>query len=118
MGFLISEFATVPEPPQEYRHQQGAMTIVGYPVEEGANIAAGTPIAILENWWARFELICLAPGRVVKNLYDSTLGIAVPSGTPISFLFFEPDDLPKQKPLFELRHHSDLRPRPSRKRAA
>lgn len=71
MGFVITEFATIPALPAQYRHQTNRVSIVRYLVPEGTDIEPGTPLVLIENWWARFELISEVRARVAKNLLDA-----------------------------------------------
>ncbi|MEQ8859966.1 MAG: hypothetical protein RIC56_15085 [Pseudomonadales bacterium] len=112
MAALIYEFARIPKPPTQFRHQRDTMAVVHYVAEEGERVEPGEPLVLLENWWARFELVCRAPGTVAKNLFDAVPGIEVPTDTAVVFLFFDPADLPKVGELFELRHLADVRERP------
>ena len=53
----------------------------------------GTPLAVLENWWARFELICEVKAIAAKNLLDRVPGISLSEGSPITLLLIDPDDV-------------------------
>lgn len=88
------------------------VTVNRYLVEEGQSVSSGQAIVELENWWARFNLVVNANASVAKNLFDSRPEARVPVGTPLSFLFVEPEDLPKESPLFSLVHVSDIRKKP------
>ena len=112
MGFIIHEFAKVPCLSPEYQHQSNAMTLVRYLVPEGQFISRGTAVALLENWWACFEVVSNAPGKIAKNLFDSVPGITLSVDTPITLFFYEPEDLPKEGSLFDARVVSVKRQKP------
>ena len=72
----------------------------------------GTPLAVLENWWARFELICEVKAIAAKNLLDRVPGISLSEGSPITFLLINPDDVTEGMTLCTLRHVADVRVKP------
>lgn len=102
MGFIITEFARVPNPEPQYRHQSNRMTVVAYLAKEGARIEPGAPIVRLENFWAVFEVLSDVPARIAKNLYDWAPSITLSTGSELALLVYE-DDLPKDTPLFSTR---------------
>jgi hypothetical protein len=112
---LIYDFANVPEPSPEYHHQSNTMALVRYRAAEGQRLSAGAPIVLLENWWAVFEVSITVPAVLAKNFFDGVPGIELPVGTPVALLFFEPDDLTSERPVFDTRVVSQKRERPGRR---
>ena len=102
MGFIITEFARIPEPEEQYQHQSNSMTVIAYLAKEGSRIEAGAPIVRLENFWAVFEVLSIVPAHIAKNLYDWTPSITLSTGSEIALLIYD-DDLPKDTPLFATR---------------
>lgn len=109
MAFVITEFARVPEPEAQYRHQSNHMSVARYFVKEGGRVAAGEPIVLLENYWARFELVADVPALVAKNLYDWASGVQLAVGAEVALLAYDDADLRERKPLISVRVATVLR---------
>jgi pyruvate/2-oxoglutarate dehydrogenase complex dihydrolipoamide acyltransferase (E2) component len=85
------------------------MSVARYFVKEGGHVAAGEPIVLLENHWARFELVADVPAVVARNLYDWAPGIQLPVGAEVALLAFDEADLRDRKPLISMRIATVLR---------
>jgi pyruvate/2-oxoglutarate dehydrogenase complex dihydrolipoamide acyltransferase (E2) component len=64
-------FVKIPDLPPEAQHQSRAIDIIEYLVAEGDTVAAGTPLARVENWWAVMELDAMGPGILTKSIFRS-----------------------------------------------
>jgi hypothetical protein len=113
MGIVLTEIAKIPVVPAKYRHQSGVVKLVKYLVAEGTSVEPGTPLALLENWWARFELVCEVKAIAAKNLLDGVPGITLSEDSPVTFLLIDPGDFTKGATLCAIRHIEDIRARPS-----
>lgn len=109
MGVVITEIARVPEPEPALRHQSNRMSLVRYLVKEGGHVEAGEPFVLLENYWARFELVAEVPALVAKNLFDWVPGISLEIGSELALLAFDETMLSKGKPLISVRVATVLR---------
>ena len=92
---FIWYFINVPELPYEVIDQKRAVTIERYLVREKQNVKAGTPIAVVETWWAVLQIEALYPCRIEKTLFDGFRGLQHSIGNPLALAICDPDDRPK-----------------------
>ena len=96
---ILYYFLKVPELPSEVRHQSNSVNIVEYVAKEGEMVEAGTPIAIVENWWAVMEILANTRGFIAKTFFDSqlTAHAGVQIGDPIALILCDGDEAPQGK---------------------
>jgi pyruvate/2-oxoglutarate dehydrogenase complex dihydrolipoamide acyltransferase (E2) component len=85
-------FFPVPQIPPEVAHQSNQVELVKYQAKEGSKIEKGTPIALVENWWAVFQLRANGPGVLKRTFFDPGTSIRV--GDPIAIIGADGENLP------------------------
>jgi pyruvate dehydrogenase E2 component (dihydrolipoamide acetyltransferase) len=75
-------FLTVPTLPVQISHQSNTVEIAKYLVKESSAIDVGTPIAIVENYWALMTVRAKGKGIFRKKIFDP--GTTVKIGDPIA----------------------------------
>jgi pyruvate/2-oxoglutarate dehydrogenase complex dihydrolipoamide acyltransferase (E2) component len=85
-------FVKIPILSAEVQHQSHAVDIVEYLVAEGDSVAAGTPLARVENWWALMEFDAVGPGILTKAFFDR--GTRVRIGEPFAIIVCDPESAP------------------------
>jgi len=85
-------FFPVPQIPPEVAHQSNQVELVKYQAKEGSKIEKGTPIALVENWWAVFQLRANSPGVLKKTFFDP--GTSIKVGDPIAIIGADGENLP------------------------
>lgn len=103
-------FVTITEPDKRYRHQSGLVELHEYHVVEGDRIEAGSPLATVENWWARFEIAAIGPGIVLKTFFSP--GTHVKVGDPILIVGCDGENAPAGATVSTMvvRHEKRVRP--------
>ena len=89
-------FLTVPELPPEVAHQSNTVDVKKYLVAEGKPVTSGTPIALVENYWAVMQMSAVGNGILKKVFFDGP--VTVKCGDPIAILACDGDDLLHGKP--------------------
>jgi len=89
-------FFSVPELPNEVAHQSETVDLKQYLVAEGDAVKVGTPIAVIENYWAKMLLKANGKGAVMKMTLRS--GVTVKVGDPIVTISADGEDIPYGKP--------------------
>jgi pyruvate/2-oxoglutarate dehydrogenase complex dihydrolipoamide acyltransferase (E2) component len=89
-------FFPVPELPREVAHQSGNVDLKRYLVAEGDSVDAGTPIAVIENYWAKMLLKANGKGIVMKTILKP--GVTAKVGDPIATIGADGEDIPYRKP--------------------
>jgi pyruvate/2-oxoglutarate dehydrogenase complex dihydrolipoamide acyltransferase (E2) component len=89
-------FVPVPELPSEVAHQSGTVDLKQYLVAEGDCVGVGSPIAVIENYWAKMLLKANGKGTVMKMTLRS--GVTVKVGDPIVTISADGEDIPYGKP--------------------
>ena len=77
-------FFPIPKLDPEVSHQSNQVELVRYVVEEGSEIIPGTPIAIVENYWAVLQIEATNNGIVSKTFFGPHTWIQV--GDPIAII--------------------------------
>ena len=85
-------FLPVPQIPPEVAHQSNQVELVKYLAKEGSKVERGTPIALVENWWAIFQLMANGQGILKKTFFDP--GTSVSVGDPIAIIGADGEDIP------------------------
>ena len=60
---------TIPELPRDVAHQSNLDELVEYSMQEGQEVATGTPIAIVENWWAVMRVEANSRGYLQRTFF-------------------------------------------------
>jgi pyruvate/2-oxoglutarate dehydrogenase complex dihydrolipoamide acyltransferase (E2) component len=85
-------FATIPELPPEVSQANKSVNLVEYKVVEGDQIKLGTPLAIVQNHWARMEIDANGEGFVTKTFFEP--GTVVGIGDPFAIVACDGDQVP------------------------
>jgi pyruvate/2-oxoglutarate dehydrogenase complex dihydrolipoamide acyltransferase (E2) component len=85
-------FLPVPQIPPEVAHQSNQVELLKYLTKEGSKVERGTPIALVENWWAVFQVRANGQGIVKKTFFDPGTSIVV--GDPIAIIGADGEDIP------------------------
>lgn len=104
-------FFPVPELPPEVAHQSNTVDVQKYLLKEGQPISRGTPIALVENYWAIMQLNANGNGILEKIFFDN--GSSVKCGDPIATIICDGDDLIYKKPVATLEIVTIKRNKPS-----
>lgn len=88
-------FFKIPKLPAEISHQSNRVEIGEYLLKEGDPVKPGTPIAIVENYWARMRLKANGKGVLRRTFFRS--GTTVHIGDPIAIIGADGDDIPYDK---------------------
>ena len=89
-------FLKVPQLPKEIAHQSNAVEVSKYLRSEGDPVEAGTPIALLENYWAEMRPKANGNGFLQKTLFSP--GTSVKIGDPIAIIGADGENLPYERP--------------------
>ncbi|HXZ26947.1 MAG TPA: biotin/lipoyl-containing protein [Terriglobales bacterium] len=89
-------FVRVPELDPTVQHQSGTVDVVRYLLNEGDQVSPGTPLALVENYWALLRIAATGPGYVSKTFFRP--GMTVKVGDPIAIVNADGEDLPYDKP--------------------
>ena|SRR5579864_3983833 len=85
-------FLPVPQIPLDFAHQSNQVELVKYLAKEGGRVQRGTPIALVENWWAVFQLNANGQGILKKTFFDPGTSISV--GDPIAIIGADGENIP------------------------
>jgi pyruvate dehydrogenase E2 component (dihydrolipoamide acetyltransferase) len=109
-------FFPVPQIPADVAHQSNQVELVKYLAKEGSKVKTGTPIAVVENWWAVFELRANSRGILKKTFFDPGTSISV--GDPIAVIGADGEDIPYGQSYAVLEVIQMKRQKPPRKGAS
>ena len=103
-------FFPVPKLPPDVSHQSNSVEIKKYLLAEGKPVKVGTPVALVENYWAVMVLKANGKGFLKKTFFDR--GACVNVGDPIAIIAADGEDLPygKQCALLDVTEHKKLKP--------
>jgi pyruvate/2-oxoglutarate dehydrogenase complex dihydrolipoamide acyltransferase (E2) component len=85
----------VPQLPPEVAHQSNRVEIRTYLATEGSSIDVGSPIAVVENYWAVMTLRANGKGILKKILFDP--GTSVEQGDAIAVIGADGENIPYGK---------------------
>jgi pyruvate/2-oxoglutarate dehydrogenase complex dihydrolipoamide acyltransferase (E2) component len=85
-------FFTIPDLPREVAHQSNQVQVQEYLSKEGDPVEPGTPVALIENYWAVMRLKANGQGILRKTFF--TPGTQVKIGDPIGIIGAEGENLP------------------------
>lgn len=105
-------FVKIPELPKELSHQSNAIELINYLVTEHQEVDVGTPIAILKNWWAIYQIEANGKGFISKTFFDR--GVHVKIGDPIAIIMADGENIPYNRPLVSLSVKEILRQKPNK----
>ena len=88
-------FFTVPNLPAEISHQSNQVQLQQYLLQEGAPVDSGTPVAVVENYWAKMQLKAKGKGILEKTLFRP--GTHVKIGDPIAIIGADGEELPHER---------------------
>jgi hypothetical protein len=114
---FIRHFIRVPPLPHEIRDQFNAAEVVEYLTPEKGSLKEEQPIVRMKTWWAVFDVVSTAKGRIEKNLYDNPAirGCRIAVGEPLSLVFTDPDEIiGREEPFCALRVVQTLREKPKK----
>jgi lactoylglutathione lyase len=109
-------FFPVPQIPADVAHQSNQVELVEYPAKEGSTVNIGTPIALVENRWAVFQLNANGQGTLKKTFFDPGTSITV--GDPLAVIGAEGENIPYGQSYALLEVVRMKRQKPSRKPGA
>jgi 2-oxoglutarate dehydrogenase E2 component (dihydrolipoamide succinyltransferase) len=103
-------FVKVPPLPPEISHQSNSVEVQKYLIKEGARVEEGTPLILLENYWATVQLRVPGQGIVKKLLFDP--GTTVRIGDPIAIISADGEAVPQDKtgPSLEIVRNKRTKP--------
>jgi len=95
----------VPKLPPETSHQSNIIEIRKYLAPEGSAVDVGTPIAVIENYWAVMTLKANGKGILKKTFFEP--GTSVKVGDPIAVIGSDGENIPYEKPyaLVDITEH-------------
>lgn len=85
----------VPQLPPEVAHQSNLVEIKKYLAAEGRPVAVGTPIALVENYWAVIMLKANGQGVLKRTFIEP--GVSVKIGDPIAIICADGENIPYGK---------------------
>jgi pyruvate/2-oxoglutarate dehydrogenase complex dihydrolipoamide acyltransferase (E2) component len=103
----------VPKLPPEISHQSNLVEIRKYLVPEGSAVDVGTPIVVIENYWAVMTLKANGKGIVGKTFFER--GTSVKVGDPIAIIGSDGENIPHGKELVSVEITGRKREKPSGK---
>jgi pyruvate/2-oxoglutarate dehydrogenase complex dihydrolipoamide acyltransferase (E2) component len=77
-------FFPVPKLPPEVSHQSNVVEIRKYLASEGNAVDVGTPVVVVENYWAVMTLKANSKGILRKTFFER--GTSVKIGDPIAII--------------------------------
>lgn len=106
-------FFPVPPIPAEVAHQSNQVELIKYLAKERSNVKKGTPIALVENWWAVFQLSANGQGVLKKTFFDP--GTSIKVGDPIAIIGADGESIPYGQSYVVLEIVKTKRQKPPRK---
>lgn len=88
-------YLTVPKLPPDVAHQSNLVEIGEYLATEGTALDVGSPVALIENYWAFMKVTANGKGILRKTFFEP--GTAVKIGDPIAVVGTDGEDLPYGK---------------------
>jgi pyruvate/2-oxoglutarate dehydrogenase complex dihydrolipoamide acyltransferase (E2) component len=82
---------------KEISHQSNLVEIRKYLAPEGSAVDVGTPIAVIENYWAVMTLKANGKGILRKTFFER--GTSVKIGDPIAIIGSDGENIPYGKEL-------------------
>jgi pyruvate dehydrogenase E2 component (dihydrolipoamide acetyltransferase) len=103
-------YFSVPRLPPEVAHQSNLVEIRNYLTAEGSPVDVGSPIALVENYWAVMTLRANGKGILKKTFFDR--GTSVKIGDPIAIIGADGECIPygKEPAVLEITEHKRSKP--------
>ena len=105
-------YFVVPELPPEVAHQSNMVDVRKYLAAEGSPVNVGSPVAIVENYWAVMMLKANGKGILKKTFFDR--GTSVKVGDPIAIIGADGECIPYGQAYAVLEVIEHKRPKPAR----
>lgn len=105
-------FVTMPKLPVMLSYRENIVEMVEYTAKEGQHVEAGTGIAVVKNWWAKFQIEATGRGYLSKTFFDR--GTLIEIGDPIAIIICEPEDAKQGQPTASIRVLERLRDLPDK----
>lgn len=104
-------YFVVPQLPSEVAHQSNLVDIARYVAAEGSPIDVGSPIAVVENYWAVMILKSNGKGILKRTIFEP--GTSVKIGDPIAVIGADGEAIPYgiEQALVEVTEHKRQKPR-------
>jgi pyruvate dehydrogenase E2 component (dihydrolipoamide acetyltransferase) len=84
----------IPQLLEEVSHHLNEVEIRKYLAHEGSAVDVGTPIAVVQNYWAIMVLKANGKGILRKTFFEP--GTAVKIGDPVAIIGCEGENIPQQ----------------------
>jgi pyruvate/2-oxoglutarate dehydrogenase complex dihydrolipoamide acyltransferase (E2) component len=104
-------FFPVPKLPPEVSHQSNVVEIRKYLASEGSAVDVGTPVVVIENYWAVMTLKANGKGILRKTFFER--GTSVKIGDPIAIIGSDGENIPYGKELVSVEMTERKRQKPS-----
>ncbi len=104
-------YFSVPKLPQDVAHQSNLVEIKKYLAAEGSPVDVGSPVVIVENYWAVMTLKANGKGVLKKTFFDP--GTSVKIGDPIAIIGADGECIPYGQELAVLEVIERKRPKPA-----
>jgi pyruvate dehydrogenase E2 component (dihydrolipoamide acetyltransferase) len=103
-------YFSVPKLPSEVAHQSNLVEIRDYLAAEGSAVDVGSPIAVVENYWAAMTLKANGKGILKKTFFDR--GTSVKIGNPIAIIGADGECIPygRELAVLEVTEHKRAKP--------
>ena len=102
-------YLSVPDLPADVAHQSNLVEIRKYLATEGTRLEFGSPVALIENYWAFMTLKANGKGVLRKTFFEP--GTSVKIGDPIAVVRADGEDVPYGKePLVEITERKREKP--------
>ena len=102
----------MPKLPPEVAHQSNLVELRNYVAAEGSSVDVGSPIAVVENYWAVMTLKANGKGILKKAFFDR--GTSVKIGDPIAIIGADGECIPYDRELADLEVTEHRRFKPMR----
>ena len=86
----VWHFICIPKLPQEIAHQSNLVQLIEYRATEGQQVQPGTPIAIVQNYWAIIQIETQCKGYLERTIFKPGMSISI--GDPIAIVEQDGED--------------------------
>ena len=100
----------VPKLPAEVAHQSNLVEISNYLAPEGSPVDVGSPITVVENYWAVMTLKANGKGILKKTFFDRVTSVKI--GDPIAIIGADGECIPygRELAVLEVTDHKRFKP--------
>jgi pyruvate dehydrogenase E2 component (dihydrolipoamide acetyltransferase) len=85
-------FFTIPKLPPDVSHQSNQVEVQEYLCAEGGFVESGTPVVIIENYWAVMSLKANGKGILRKTLFPPHTLVKI--GDPVAIIGADGEEIP------------------------